>query len=263
MHMAGLSPADRQNAGQQELPITTAIILGCSNMEFLKGLAAKLPSSWQQELKRLHYRRQINRQTFETTEPEFLILHELLSAGDWVIDIGANVGQYTKRCSDLVGPKGRVIAVEPVPHTFALLAANVSLFQYRNVTLLNLAASDQTTVVGIQIPDFDTGLKNYYQATITTQESELEVMSVALDSLEFTHRIKLIKLDAEGHDPVVLQGVERLLARDHPTLIVETTSPVAVEKLAGLGYGSERLPGSPNTLFQWLPENTMSTSTDT
>jgi predicted methyltransferase len=114
----------------------------------IKKLASRLPSLWQQELKRLYYRCQIHRQTFETTEPEFLILDQLISAGDWVIDIGANVGHYTKRFSDLVGPQGRVIAVEPVPDTFALLAANVLLFQYRNVTLLNLAASDQTTVDG-------------------------------------------------------------------------------------------------------------------
>ncbi len=152
-------------------------------MNRMKRLASRLPSSWQQELKRLHYRRQIHRQTFETTEPEFLILDQLISAGDWVIDVGANVGHYTKRFSDLVGPQGRVIALEPVPETFALLAANTSLFHYRNVTLLNLAASDQTTEVGIQIPDFETGLKNYYQATITTQESELQVMTVALDQL--------------------------------------------------------------------------------
>ena len=123
-------------------------------MNPLKKLASHLPWLWQQELKRLHYRCQIHRQTFETTEPEFLVLDQLISSGDWVIDIGANVGHYTKRFSDLVGPQGRVIAVEPVPDTFALLAANVLLFQYRNVTLLNLAASDQTTVVGIQIPDF-------------------------------------------------------------------------------------------------------------
>ena len=223
-------------------------------MSSLKRFASRLPSLWQQELKRLHYRRQIRRQTFETTEPEFLILDQLISAGDWVIDVGANVGHYTKRFSDLVGPRGRVIAVEPVPDTFALLASNVAALRYRNVTLLNLAASDQTTVVGIQMPDFETGLKNYYQATVTTQASELQVMTVALDSLAFIHRIGLVKIDAEGHDPVVLRGMEQLLTRDHPILIVEASPLIAVEKLASLGYSRETLPSSPNTLFRWSPE---------
>jgi FkbM family methyltransferase len=219
------------------------------NMDPFKRLASHLPPSWQQELKRHYYRRQIRRDAF-TTEQEFVVLDQLVSAGDWVIDVGASVGQYTKRFSDLVGPQGRVIAFEPVPDTFALLAANALLFQHGNVTLFNLAASDGTRVVDMEIPYFTSGLKNYYQATVTTHESGLKVMTAALDSLALPHRIGLVKIDAEGHDTVVLQGMERLLSRDHPTLIVETTSPVAVERLARLGYRSEDLPGSPNTLFR-------------
>jgi FkbM family methyltransferase len=221
-------------------------------MNPLKILVSRLPSAWQHELKRLHYRRQIRRQTFQTAEPEFLILDQLISSGDWVIDVGANVGHYTKRFSDLVGPQGRVIAVEPVPDTFALLAGNVSSFRHRNVTLLNLAASEQTAEVGVQIPDFETGLKNYYQARLTTQASELQVLTIALDSLVLSRRIRLIKIDAEDHDSVVLRGLGRLLERDHPTLIVETSSPVAVRSLENMGYKSERLAGSPNVLFRGL-----------
>lgn len=47
-----------------------------------------------------------------------------MAPGDWALDIGANVGHYTKRMSDLAGPEGRVIAFEPVPDTFAVLCAN-------------------------------------------------------------------------------------------------------------------------------------------
>jgi hypothetical protein len=43
----------------------------------------------------------------------------------------------------------------------------------------------------------------------------------------------------------------RLLERDYPTLVVETSSPEAAAFLAGLGYRSERLPGSSNLLFTW------------
>lgn len=225
------------------------------NINPLKRLASHLPVLWQQELKRLHYRFQIYRQTFQTTEPEFFIVDQLIEAGDWVIDVGANVGHYTKRFSDLVASQGRVIAIEPVPYTFALLAANVSLFKYSNVTLLNLAASNRTAVVGIEIPDFESGLKNYYEAMVTDQlPDDHQVLSVALDSLVLDHRIRLIKIDAEGHDPLVLDGMERILARDHPTLIIETNSPNTTVKLASLGYESEKLPDSPNMLFRWFPK---------
>jgi len=59
-----------------------------------------------------------------------------------------------------------------------------------------------------------------------------------------------VKIDAEGHDAEVLQGMEGLLTRDLPALIVETGSDPMIERLGKLGYGHETPPNSPNTLFQ-------------
>jgi FkbM family methyltransferase len=222
-------------------------------MDVLKHLAAALPGSWQYELKRVLYRRQIRHGDFVTTEPEFEILQSLVSAGDWVIDIGANVGHYAKRFSELVGPQGRVIALEPVSETFALLAANARLFRFANVTLFNVAASDGTELVKMVIPDFDTGLKNFYQAQITvdaTGPQAMQVLTITLDSLAFPRRVALVKIDVEGHERSVLRGMERLLRRDHPTLIVETGSNEVLALLAGMGYRSEKLAKSPNVLFR-------------
>src|SRR5262245_47972158 len=126
-----------------------------------KRTAAHLPPRWQQALKRQHFQRQIRRNAFRTDEPEWELSSRWLSHGDWAIDVGANIGHYTKRFSDLVGSRGRVIAFEPVPATFELLSSNAAQFACANTTLLNLAASDRTTVLGIKIPSFDSGLKNY------------------------------------------------------------------------------------------------------
>jgi len=222
------------------------------NRNLLKRLVSGLPVLWQQELKRLKFRHEIRHEKFKSYEPEFLILGSMISAGDWVVDVGANIGHYTKKFSDLVGSQGRVIAVEPVPETFELLSANVLLFQHSNVTLLNMAASDRPGVVGMQIPRFETGLNNYYQANLSKGKADLYVLTAKLDALALPHPIRLMKIDAEGHDRAVLWGAEALLARDHPILIVETGSSDVAEYLRRFGYGSERLPGSPNTLFRWL-----------
>lgn len=219
-------------------------------MNFIRKLTSYFTPYCQQELKRFRYHYQIKRDTFRSEEPEFDILEQFISEGDWVIDVGANIGHYTKRFSDLVGAEGRVIAIEPVPFTFALLASNVSLFNWGNVTLLNVAASKRTTVLGMAIPDFERRLKNYYQASIVDSESHLQVMAINFDSLKISHRVSLIKIDAEGHDPIVLQGMLDLLKRDHPTLIIETTSPQVFQILAELGYKREKLAGSPNTIFR-------------
>ena len=114
----------------------------------LKTIAARLPLRIQQELKRIFFAYQIRRNRFFTDEKEFAIVDRLISPGDWVLDIGANIGQYTKRFSELVGDSGRVIAFEPVPDTFELLTANAQRFRQKNVTLFNAAASDQCVALG-------------------------------------------------------------------------------------------------------------------
>ena len=93
--------------------------------ELMKSIAARLPKKLQQSMKRRYFALQIRRGLFRTEEPEFNLASEILREGDWVLDVGANIGHYTVRFSELVGDKGRVIAFEPVPDTFEILSSNV------------------------------------------------------------------------------------------------------------------------------------------
>ena len=220
-------------------------------MSILKQLVAHFPNRWQTELKRIHFGRQIRKGTFITDEPEYKILSQMINPGDWVIDIGANVGHYTKRFSELVGAPGRVIAFEPVPTTFSLLSANVELFSYSNVTLINAAVSNKLEVAGMSIPKFSTGLTNYYEAHISPKKNkELSVLTITLDSLCINQHIALIKIDTEGHESFVLSGMEQLLENYHPILIIETSSEDLVNRLSTFGYTSEKIQKSPNILFK-------------
>lgn len=220
-------------------------------MSILKKITARLPTHLQSELKRIHFRRQISKGIFVTDEPEYKILDTLIRPGDWAIDIGANVGHYTKRLSELVGAQGRVIAFEPIPTTFALLSANVELFAHPNISLLNAAVSDKLDIVGMSLPSFSTGLTNYYQAHIShSTDSSLSVLTLSLDSLGISQRISLVKIDAEGHEAFVLAGMQKLLELHHPVLIVETGSEEIVDNLRRLGYVAEKFTDSPNILFR-------------
>ena len=228
-------------------------------MQILKKMAAHLPERGQAELKRLHFARQIKADRFRTPEAEFDLLAQWIAAGDWVIDIGANVGHYTKRMSELVGASGRVLSFEPVPATFALLAANAELFRFANVSLFNAAASDRMAVVSMTMPDFDSGLHNFYEAHLTEQPEDrpadppsnnaLSVLTLPVDSVCFGQPISFIKIDAEGHEAAVLAGMDALIERCKPTLLVETGSSEVVERLASRGYDWSRGKGSANVVF--------------
>jgi FkbM family methyltransferase len=216
----------------------------------LKRVAAHLPTTWQSEMRRHLYRRQILHNTFTTNEPESALLSSLLGVGNWAIDVGANVGHYTKRMSDLVGDSGRVIAFEPVAETFSLLAANVQSYKFQNVTLVNAAASDSTSLSSMTIPRLETGLLNYYEATLETQTDGMQVLTLAIDSLCLPKLVSLIKIDAEGHELSVLRGARRLLERDRPIVIIEISSREVHSFLEMMNYSRQTLPDSPNHIYR-------------
>jgi FkbM family methyltransferase len=218
----------------------------------LKKIAARFSLPVQQELKRFFFAYQIRHDRFFTTEKEFALLDHLVSPGDWVLDIGANIGQYTKRLSDLVGGSGRVIAFEPVPDTFELLAANAQHFRQRNVTLFNVAASEDCAALGMTIPTTATGLSNYYAAHLTPSTNGLQVLTFPVETLHLPHSIRLAKIDAEGHEMAVLRGMAGLLQRDHPILIVETFSSEAEDYLLTFGYKMKHIDGSSNRIFSTI-----------
>jgi FkbM family methyltransferase len=172
---------------------------------------------------------------------KFRALDELVRPGDWVLDVGANIGTFTRRLSDLVGVEGRVVAFEPIISTFSLLVGNVA--DRGNVTLFNVAVSERSARLHMAIPAFGSGLRSSANAVVIKSGSGLAVLSLALDSFDWPARIALIKVDTEGHELEALRGMRGLLSRDHPTLIVEINDVMTMKMLDELGYERRRLSG--------------------
>ena len=76
----------------------------------IRSLVSVLPRSLRSSLRSLHHRRQMARGRFRSPEPEWDRLGEWLRPGDTALDVGANIGHYACRMSELVGGTGRVIA---------------------------------------------------------------------------------------------------------------------------------------------------------
>jgi FkbM family methyltransferase len=210
----------------------------------IRRLAALLPRSVQHALRRGWYSLHIKRGRFTTDEPEFGLLHEWIAPGDCVLDVGANLGVYTRRMSELVGPTGRVVSLEPVPTTFELLSANTA--DLGNVTLIQAAAGIRSGTVHMTMP-YARGLPMHYRAHVSS-EGEFSVLSVRLADLPVPPP-SLIKIDAEGSDLDVLMGMPT--DPPVPVLIVEDNSPEVVALLTERGYKSRHIEGSPNLIWRW------------
>jgi FkbM family methyltransferase len=219
----------------------------------LQGVVAHLPKGTQFELRRANFLRQIRRGSFVPDEPEMAEITRHVRAGDLVIDVGANVGHYTCHMSKCVGPSGRVLAFEPIPVSFALLAANVCASGASNVTLFNVALSSSAAVLSMTVPPYEhSQLKNYYQARISS-EGEYPVLCLPLDAIPIPGSARLVKIDAEGHDLQVLMGMKSLLQRDRPVLIVEASRTGLIASwLSERGYSIRKAGGSCNIVAEPL-----------
>lgn len=218
-------------------------------MQLSRKIVDLLPRFLWNEARRLYFYRQIRQKKFHSAEKEYWKLDQWVRPGDWVLDIGANIGRYTLRLSGIVGPKGRVLAFEPVPSSFELLSFYTASNSMANITLFNVALSDRTQEIGVTIPPltsvtFDT--KTMAQLTSTTDG--LRILSVPLDDLKIPRKISFVKIDTEGHELQVLKGMRKLIQRDHPVFLIEENQPEVIGFLARYGYVAEKTEGSRNLI---------------
>lgn len=217
-------------------------------MKLRQAALARLPAGLQFEVRRARFSRQIQRGSFVPDDPmDMLEITRAVREGDWAIDIGANVGKYALHMARCVGSSGRVLAFEPVGESFALLAANVRAAGLSNISLFNIALSSSAEVLAMTVPSFQgSRLANYYQAHVA-DGGDVRVLSLPLDAIPIPGTVRLVKIDAEGHDLQVLIGMESLLQRDRPLLIVEGSRRGAIASwLDERGYGIRKTAGSPN-----------------
>ena len=179
-----------------------------------------LPEAALLPLRKIHYARVLRGST-GSEEPELAVLSQLVSAGDYVLDIGANFGRYTYHLSRLTGATGKVFSMEPISSTFKILSSNVAKLSLRNVLCLNQAASSTTGFVKMEVPEYQTGGKNFYEAHIVSTGTRL-VPCIKLDDAYLDlPRLSFIKCDVEGHELDVLTGARKLIDRFHPKWLIE------------------------------------------
>jgi FkbM family methyltransferase len=86
----------------------------------------------------------------EYSESEVAMMRRFLRAGDTVLDVGANIGDLTLPLAEIVGPTGRVYALESNPDAYHVLCANLALNGIRQVRAINafVATSSQVDTAG-------------------------------------------------------------------------------------------------------------------
>ncbi|MDY6836576.1 MAG: FkbM family methyltransferase [Thermodesulfobacteriota bacterium] len=141
--------------------------------------------------------------------------------GMTILDVGADIGYYTLLFAKRVGPQGMVFAFEPIPEACVTLEKNIRLNGYQNVRVLDYALYDSNGFFVLEGP-LDISRINPLKAGEGENDLRVEtrVFDDCLEELD-VDCIDLVKIDVEGAEMNVLEGMKKSLQKFHPALLVE------------------------------------------
>lgn len=152
---------------------------------------------------------------------ETALVSKLISVGDNVIDIGANIGYFTVLFAQLVGEQGKVYAFEPEAENYSLLEANILANQLDNVIIENHGLSDNSGVIDLYLSSCNKGDHRLnYSGDYNGDREKQKVSIIVLDQYlaNCSEPIDFIKSDTQGHELKVLKGMTHVIERNRDHL---------------------------------------------
>lgn len=177
--------------------------------------------------------------------PLMMLMREILHPGAVFVDVGANIGYVTAAAMRLVTPTGRVVAFEPVTRYCEHIRRIAELNPAYALQVENLAlgAVDGTAQIAVS-RDNNIGWNTMVPAFMSDQVPAYEAVTVAtLDGYAAKlglNRITMIKIDVEGFEMQVLNGMSRIIVESRPVIYLEY-APQAQELMGFDDTNLERL----------------------
>jgi FkbM family methyltransferase len=149
------------------------------------------------------------------------MLDSLLHPGATVVDVGANIGYNSCYAAHCVGHSGRVYAIEPAQDNLTVLYANLFANSLTNIFVLPYAAGSRYEVKRFFLRGEISAVNSLFQDNFYAAVTDtVAVLTAPLDDL-IPATPDLVKIDVEGAELDVLQGMERMIDAPGLRLIVE------------------------------------------
>ena len=147
---------------------------------------------------------------YERPETRFFL--QTIRPSTTFLDIGANIGYYSALALARIGPRGRVIAVEPDPEAFVYLRRTVAANGEDRARLVNKGLADAPGTLRLYRNLSNRGDNRFYANDLAGGNIEVEVARAddVLASLGI-ERVDFIKMDVQGFEGKVLSGLERTI----------------------------------------------------
>lgn len=152
--------------------------------------------------------------------------------GMTVLDIGANIGYFTLLAGRAVGEQGRVHAFEPEPRNLWYLRHNVSLAGHRWTTVVDKALWNAAGTMRLRTEEDFCGGHSLIGGDDPSLSSDrtVEVQTLRLDDyLGDNKHVDVIKMDAEGAEPWIIEGMTQTLEANPRLKILMEFAPDFVD----------------------------------
>lgn len=198
---------------------------------FFKNVTFTMPTGLAKGLKR-RYGFGFKLKSALTKEEQFL--QNLDFSGKTVFDIGGYVGVLTLFFARAVGTQGQVFTFEPNPRNFEELSYNINLNKFTNIQLFNVGFGTAEEMLDMIVdPVYPSRSTIKVEWASSPQKSKvIPVHIYALDDFLQKNSLPVpdfVKIDAEGAELDILDGMQDLLTRRKPQLFVEVHGLLSVE----------------------------------
>lgn len=151
------------------------------------------------------------------------ILRKLLQVGSTFIDTGANVGLFSVAAGRIIGPSGKIVAIEPAPGTVGALQTTLRLNGLASIADIHqVAAGRRAGMAQLNVSPI-CGLSSLLPLDEVT--SLVEVQVSALDDIIGSHPVDVVKVDVEGWELEVFAGMANIFSNNANLSIVVEFSP--------------------------------------
>lgn len=181
---------------------------------------------------------------------------KMLKPGDRVVEVGANIGYYTLLMARRVGPTGRIDAFEANPRLAALLARSIALNAWHDRVTVHVKAASNAPgpipfVTSRRLPGgghIRAGAGDFGVETVA-----FDAEGTRLDDAVSTRPVDMLRLDAEGCEPLIIAGALGILAYSPNLKICMEWDRVQMQPRADIGAFVDGLEAA--GMKFWLMEN--------
>lgn len=180
-------------------------------------------------------------------EPEIAAkIETYIKSGYAYIDVGANVGYYAMLASKTIVKNNQtIIAIEPFDANIQMIHNHLSKNEIKNVTVIQNAISNSEKIVEFSLTDNHAANTYISDSEFYKTAPKTKIKAVSLDSICDAYNFEklLIKIDVEGAEAEVLEGMKNCIEKYQPKILLATHEchVVGVEQkcltiLKGYGY---------------------------